>query len=72
MEIENGSRFKMGFGMAGTGQSGSEGLGRPMRHPRVSKLRVRVNRARDKAAEEGSRGRPVKTMVVVQHAFEHE
>jgi len=48
-----------------------EGLGRPVRHPRVTKLRVRVNRARDKAAEEGSRGRPIKTVIVVQHAFEH-
>jgi hypothetical protein len=30
-----------------------------------------VNRPRDKAAEEGGRGRPVETMIVVQHAFEH-
>ena len=49
-----------------------EGLGRPVRHPRVAKLRVRVHRTRDKTAEEGSRSRPIETMVVVQHAFEHE
>jgi hypothetical protein len=31
-----------------------------------------VNRSRDETAEESSRGCSVKTMVVIQHAFEHE
>ena len=48
-----------------------EQLGGPVGHPGIAELRVRVNRARDEAAEEGSRGRPVKTVVVIQHAFQH-
>jgi hypothetical protein len=40
-------------------------------HSRVSELRIRVNRARDEAAEVSGRGRSVEAMIVVQHAFEH-
>jgi hypothetical protein len=52
-------------------QAGVEQLGRLVRHPGVAKLRIRVNCARDKAAEVRGGGRAVKTVVVVEHAFQH-
>jgi dCMP deaminase len=48
-----------------------EQLGRLVRHPRIAELRIRVNCARDKAAEVGGGGCAVETVVVVQHAFQH-
>ncbi len=51
--------------------AGSNDLGRLVGHPRVTELRIRVNRARDEAAEESRRGRPVETVIVIQHAYQH-
>jgi hypothetical protein len=48
-----------------------EELRSSMGHSRVSKFRIRVNSPRDEAAEKGSRRCPIKTMVVVQHSFQH-
>ncbi len=64
LEIDNGV-------LVAIEQAGVEQLGRLVRHSRVSELRIRVNRARDKAAEEGGRGGAVETMIVIQHAFQH-
>ena len=49
-----------------------EHLGCLMGHSGVAKLRIRVHRTRDKAAEVGSGGRPVEAMIVIQHSYEHE
>ena len=52
-------------------QARIEHLRRLVGHPGIAEFRIRVNRARDEAAEEGGRGRPVKAVIVVQHAFQH-
>ncbi len=52
-------------------QFGRERLGCRVSHSRVPELGVRMYRSGNEAAEEGSRGCPIKAMVVVQHAFQH-
>src|SRR5450756_1760586 len=44
-----------------------EKLRRRVGHARIAELRIRVDRARDESAEVGSRRRPVKTVIVIQH-----
>ena len=48
-----------------------EELRRLVGHARIAKLRIRVDRARDKSAEVGSGRRPVKTVIVIEHPCEH-
>src|SRR3954453_9894683 len=52
-------------------EAGVEHLRRFMRHPGVAELRVGMDRSGNEAAEESSRGCPVKTVIVIQHAFQH-
>jgi hypothetical protein len=47
----------------------SKGLRCPVGHACIAELRIRVNRSRDETAEEGSRRRPVETVVVVKHSY---
>src|SRR5579875_1086945 len=53
-------------------KGGIEALGCLVNHTGIKEFGVRVDRARDKAAEEGSRGRAIETVVVIQNAFQHE
>ena len=48
-----------------------ERLGSRMRHPRISKLGIRMEGARDETAEVGGGSCPIEAMVVIQHSYEH-
>ena len=52
-------------------QRGVERLRRGVGHARIAEYRVRVDSAPDKAAEEGSRGRSVETVIVIEDAYQH-